>query len=67
MTELIEHAVTVQEVSGSSLGQGGHKNLCGHREPSDYVSSHRAAKRQQFHTLNRHDTKPRTKEEKKGT
>ena len=54
MAEWLERAVAVQEVSCSSPGQGGH------RETSDYVSFHRAIKRQWFHTLNTHYTKPRT-------
>ena len=57
---LLEHAVAMREVSGSSPGQGGHKNLCRHREPSDYISFRNAIKRQRFHTLNTHDTKPKT-------
>ena len=45
MAELLERGVTVWEVSGSSPGRGGHKNLCRRREPSDYVRFHRAVKR----------------------
>ena len=33
---------------------------CGRRKPSDYVSFRRAVEWQRFHTLNKHDTKPRT-------
>ena len=46
-------AFTVREVSSSILGRGTQK-------PSDYISFCRAIKRQQFHTLNTNDTKPRT-------
>ena len=60
VAERLEHAVAVREVSGSSPGQAGHKNLCGRMEPSYYVSFSRAVERQQFHKLNTHDTKPRT-------
>ena len=35
MAELLERAVAVREVSGSSPDRGGHKNLCGLRELSD--------------------------------
>ena len=49
MAEWLEHAVAVREVSGSSPGQTGRKNLCGRREPSDYVSFRKAVKRQWFH------------------
>ena len=48
--------VAVREVLGSIPGRGGHKNLCGGKEPSDYVSFRRAVKKEQFHTL-----KPRYK------
>ena len=54
-------AVAVQ-VSGSSPVRGGHKNLCRHREPSDYVSFRRTVTIQRFCTLNTHDTKPRTQQ-----
>ena len=60
MAEWLECAVALREVSGASPGQGGHKNLCGCKEPSDYVSFRRTVERQRFHTLNTHDTKPRT-------
>ena len=63
MTEWLESAVAVREVSGSIPGWGGHKNLCGRRETSDYVSSRRAVERQRFHTFNTHVTKPRTKQQ----
>ena len=59
MSERLERAVAVREVSGSSPGQGGQKNLCGRRKLSDYVSFLRAVERQRSHTLNAHDTKPR--------
>ena len=36
------------------------KNLCGRREPSDYISLRRTVKRQQFRTLKKRDTKSRT-------
>ena len=42
--------------AGSSPDRGGHKNFCGLREPSDYVSFRKAVERQRFHTLNAHDT-----------
>ena len=45
---------------GLGIESWGHKNLCRCREPSDYVSLCRAVETQQFHTLNTHDTKPRT-------
>ena len=48
------------EVSGSIPGRGGHKNLCGGREPSDYVSFRKAVKRQLFRTRNTYNTEPRT-------
>ena len=54
MAEWLEHAVAMWELSGLSPCQGGYKNLCRYRKPSD-----KAVKRQQFHTLNTHDTKPR--------
>ena len=60
MAEFLERTVTMQKVMGSSPGGGGHKNYCGRRKPSDYVSFRRAVERQQFHTLNTHDTEPRT-------
>ena len=47
----------VWEISGSSTGRGGHKNLSKRREPSKYVSFRRAVERQRFHTLHTHDTK----------
>ena len=58
MADLLERAVA--DVSGSSPGRGGHKTLCEHREPSDYVSFLRVVKGQRFHTLITHDAKPRT-------
>ena len=60
MAEWLKRAVAVRKVSGSNPGRGGHKNLCGRREPSDYVSLRRAVKRQRFHTFNTHNTKSRT-------
>ena len=51
MAEWLESAVAMREFSGSSPGRVGHKNLCRCREPSDYVSFHRAVERQWFHTL----------------
>ena len=36
------------------------KKLCERRGPFDYVIFRRSVKSQQFHTLNTHDTKPRT-------
>ena len=60
MAELLEPAGAMREVSGSSPSLGGHKNLCGRREPPDYVSFRRVVKRMPLHTLNTHDTKPRT-------
>ena len=60
MAEWLGRAVAVLEVLGSIPGRGGHKNLCRHREPSDYVSFRRSVKGQRFHTLNTYDTKPRT-------
>ena len=60
MAEWLEHTVTVREVSGSSPSRNGHKNHCGCMEPSDYISFRRGVKRQWFHTLNTHNTKPRT-------
>ena len=60
MAEWLERAVAVQEVLSSIPGLGGHKNLCGNMEPSVYVSFHRAVKREWFHTLKTHYTKPRT-------
>ena len=59
MAEPLECAVAVREISGSSQNRGRHNNLCGLREPSDYVGLRRAVERQWFHTLNTHDTKPR--------
>ena len=56
MAEWLEYMVSVRDVLGSSPSQGGHKNFCGCREPSDCVSFCRAVIREQFHT---HDTKPR--------
>ena len=53
-------AVAVREVSSSNPSRGEHKDLCERSEPSDYVSFRRAAKRQRLHTLNTHDTKPKT-------
>ena len=50
----VERVVAVREVSRSSPGRGGHG------EPSDYVSFRRAVERQRFHTINTHDTNPRT-------
>ena len=35
VAELLERAVALREVSGSSPGLDGHKNLCGRRELSD--------------------------------
>ena len=52
--------VAVREVSGLIPGRDAHKNLCGRREPLDYVSFLRAVKRKRFNTLNTHDTKPST-------
>ena len=49
-----------REVSSSILGQGGLKNVCGRKEPSDYISFLRAVERQRLHTLNTLDTKGRT-------
>ena len=43
-----------------TLGRCEHKNLCGGREPSDYVSFRRAVKRRWFCILNTYGTKPRT-------
>ena len=63
MADWLERAVAVREISGSSPGRGGYKNLFGRRELSDYVSFRRAVERQRFHTLNTHDTKPRTTEQ----
>ena len=60
VAELLEHAVAAREVSGSNPGRSEQKKLFGRREPSNYVSFHRAVKRQRFHTLNTQDTKPRT-------
>ena len=60
VAEWLERAVDVWEVSGSSPGRSEHKNLCGRRGTSDYVSFRRAVKRQRFRTLNTHDAKPRT-------
>ena len=50
--ELLEFAIAVQKVSGSISGRGSHKNLCGCRGPSGYVSFLRGVKRQWFHTVN---------------
>ena len=55
MAEWLERAA-----AGSIPGQGGHKNLCGHREPPDYVIFHRNVKQQWFRTLAANDTKPRS-------
>ena len=60
MAEWLELAVVVWEVSGSGPSRGEHKNLCGRRKLSEYVSFRRAVERQRFHTLNAHNTKPRT-------
>ena len=60
MADWLERAVAVREVSVSSSAQGGHKNVCRRKEPSDCVSFRRAVERQRFHTLNTQDTKPRT-------
>ena len=38
MAGLLEHAVALREVSGLIPYRGGHKNLCGRREPFNYVS-----------------------------
>ena len=40
-----------KRISGWISGWGGHKNLCGGREASGYVSLSRVVKRQRFHTL----------------
>ena len=45
MDEGLEFAVAVREVSGLRPVRGGHKNICGRRELSDYVSLRRALKR----------------------
>ena len=50
MVELLDRAVAVWEVSGSSPGRGGHTNVCGRRELSDYVSFRRAVEIQRLHT-----------------
>ena len=55
----LERTLTIREVSGSIQGLDGHKNLCGDREPSDYVSLRKAVKIQRFHTRKIYDTRPR--------
>ena len=51
MTEWLERAVAVREVSGSIPGRCGHKNLSERREPPDDVSFRMVVKRQRFHTF----------------
>ena len=60
VAEWLDRAVAVREVSGLSPDRDGHKNLCGRREPSNYVSFHRDVERQRFHTLNTHNTNKNT-------
>ena len=60
MAEWLERALAVGEVSGSIPSRCKHKNLCGRRGPTDYMNFRRAVKRQRFHTLETHDTTPRT-------
>ena len=50
LVEGLERSIAVREVSGSISGRGGHKNLCGLREPSEYVSSIHL-----IHTITRQD------------
>ena len=54
MAELLERAVDVREVSGSSPVSSGHNNLCSDWEHFWYISFCKAVKRQQFLTLNKH-------------
>ena len=51
VAEWLERAVVVLEVSGSSPSRVRQKNLCGRREPSDYISFRKAVKGQRFHAL----------------
>ena len=45
VAEWLERTVAMRQVLDSIPGRGGHKNLCGSREPSDYFSFRMAIKR----------------------